>query len=275
MQILIAIALIATAYLIIYGIGRLISTITSFLKASWVVVGIGCMVIIVYLRQNSFLNYVVVALTAFLVIRLLISQAAIAIEIAAGDATTDKESYRDAIVTTYAHTYAFLVFGTLYANLTYIIAVVIGGLSFEEYKEMSWFGGTVLSYLGLSPVKWAILILAGVAFVKSYGNAKDFDIECGKQKVKHDSPNALKIYFSKHFGINISPADNSLEASQEALKKHLLSLVKDAQKSEKLTNAVLNAASFEIEEKSELLESIVSDSGLTQDEVLSYFPALR
>lgn len=275
MQALIAIAAIALVYLIIYGIGRVVATITAVLRVPWAIVGIGCITIIVYLRQNSFLNYVVVALAAFLVIRLLISQAVIAAEKVSGEAMVNKEDYREALVTTYAHAYTFLVFGTLYANLTYIVTVVIGGLSFEEYKEMSGLSGTVLNYLGLSPVKWVVLILAGVAFVKAYGNAKDFDIECGKKKVKHDPPNALKVYFSKHLGINISPANNSLEASQEALKKHILSLVKDAQKSEKLAEAVLNAASFEIDEKRELLETIASDSGLPQDEVLSYFPALR
>lgn len=276
MNILIAIGVLALCYFIVYGICRLVSGILVALKIPWAAVLISCVAIIIKLRQYSFLNYVVVLIAIVLLVRLMFMQVLNTAE----KAIDDKEDYRQTVGGAYACLLSFLVFGTLYANLNYILTVHVAGLSFEEYKDAGIFTGKILSSIGFGPLNWVILILAAVAFYQVSEKTGDLEAirSSGKKKRNEaqQKKSELESYYTKVMHIPVAPRENTVDANRAALKQYFLnSLCGQEEKAEKLTEVVLNIASLEISEPDEILEALVEDSGLPMDEILKCFPKLE
>lgn len=275
MNILIIIGLIALCYFIIYGICRLLSSILVAIKIPWAAVLIGCAAIIINLHQYSFLNYVVVFIAIVLLIRLLLAQVTNTV----GKAVGAKKERRQALGAAYASLFSFLLFGALYVNLNYILTVQVIGLSFEEYKEMGIFTGKILSIIGFGPVKWFILALAIIAFIQAFLKTSDlgtaYSSKPQEKQVVESNKSEIKNYYTKIMRIPVFPKENTVEANRIALKQYFLRCFKNQEaKAEKLAAATLNIASLEISEPSEILETLVEDSGLSMEEVLKCFPEL-
>lgn len=275
-SILIGIAIFAAIYLCVYWILKLVATILVFFKIPWAGVIAGCAVIIIFLRQYSFMNYIVVALGVALLVRLLVQQGGVAFQKYSYKLGVDKKEYHQALRAAYASIYTFLVFGALYANFNYIVTVGIGGLSFEEYKELGIFAGSMLSVFGIGPAKWIVLAPAVISLVWAYTKASDFDIECGledKEKVKPKPQTSVGNYYSDVLGISVALAENTVEASRSALLAYFKQQLAENE-AEKITEAALNAAAFEITDMQELLEMLQDESGLTAQQVKACVPAL-
>lgn len=280
MNIIIGLVIIAVCYAVVYGIASLISAVATFIKLPWLPVIVGCIAILKYLRQISIMNYVVIVLSIVVLGRLVISQITVAAQTLAAKVNVDSNDYREALGHTYASLYTFLVFGTLYVNLNYLLIVQLGGISFEEYKESGILNGQITSWLGLGPVKWVILILAAVAFIQAYHRADDFNVDCGAygllKRAQEPPANTEGNYFSGVLGIPIQLKENTVEESRSALQKYFSPLLHDdSDKVNKLTEAVLNVFSFEITDLSEILESLMEDSGLSTGEIVTCIPKLN
>ena len=279
MNIVIGVVIIAVCYAIVYGIAKLISTITTFIKIPWLPVIASCIAIFQYLRQISVMNYIIIVLAIVVLGRLVMSQLSVAAKSAAAKVTVDSSDYREALSHTYASLYTFLVFAPLYANLNYLLLVKFAGMSFEDYKGAGLFAGKFLSLYGIGPAKWVILILAIVAFAQAYHRADDFNVDCGAygllKRTQNTPASTVGNYFSDVLGIPIQLKENTVEASRSALQKHFRPLLReDSEKVNKLTEAVLNTSSFEITDLSEALETIIEDSGLSTEEILACIPKL-
>lgn len=258
MNILIIIAITALCYFLVYGICRLLSGILVAIKLPWAALIAGCVAIIVYLRHCSFLNYIVVAISLALLARLLIKQVVNML-----DGTSDiKNEYHETLSEAYAALFSFLVFGTLYANLNYILAVPIAGMSMDEYKEMGIFAGAAFSALGIGPVKWFVLALAVIAVFQVAVKTEELRTLCrikAKEKerannhkskvegqhsnvvptaapapalptensVVENQENKIGSYYSSAMGIPVFPTENTVEANHRALKEYFLPLLQN------------------------------------------------
>ncbi len=269
MNVLVVIGLIALFYFIVYGIFRLLSSILVAIKLPWAAVIVGCIAIIIKFHQYSFLNYIVVSIALILLGRLLITQ----ILNIAGRTVSDREEYHETLGESYACLFSFLSFGTLYANMNYILSVQIAELSFEEYKEAGPFAGKALSAIGFGPIKWLVLGLAAVAFFQV--SEKTTELGMINTKTKGDN-SSIKSYYSSVLGIPISLSKNTVEANRIALKKYFLPLLQNQdERAEKLAEVTLNIAAIELSEPNEILEALIEDSGLSKEEVLKCFPKLK
>lgn len=276
MNILIFIAIIAVLYLLVYGITRILASIMVFIKIPWLLLIAGCITIVLYLRQYSIMNYAVIALTVILWGRLLIAQISVNVEKLGGDKKINKREYRLALNKVYACLYTFFFYGTLYANLNYILAVQIGGVPLEEFKEMGILTGKLLSLVGFGPIRWVVLLIAIVSLVMSYSKASDFDCDCGLINAEKKPISTVGTYFSDVLGISLQAKGDSVEANRAALQAYFQPLLQnDLAKAEKLTEAVLNAASFEITAAEDLFETLEEDSGLSGTEIVACIPKLK
>jgi len=217
----------------------------------------------------------VVLIAIILLGRLLFTQA-----ITLGSGVDDKEEYSQTVKAAYASLFSFLAFGAVYANLNYILAVQIGGLTFEEYKDMGIFTGKILSTIGFGPLKWIVLALAAVGFFRVCTKTSDLGmLHSPKQqeKKKAEAPqSAISSYFAQVLGISVSPAENTVEANRCALKEYFLPILNnDEEKAGKLSEVTLNIASLEISDPREVLGALVEDSGLSVEEITKCFPKLK
>lgn len=273
MNILIAIGLIALCYFIVYGVFRLLSAILVAIRLPWAAVIAGCTAIVIHLSQYSFLNYIVVIIAIILLGRLLFKQFFNTLK------KPDKEEYHETLGEAYACVFSFLTFGTLYANLNYILSVQIAGMSVEEYKEAGFFMGKALSAIGFGPVKWFILILAAVALYQATVKTTELEMIPSSQPKDDTSVTSKKStigsYYSSVMGLPISFTENTVEANRLALKDYFFLLLQNHEEAEKLSEATLNVAAFELSDSNEILESLIADSGLSKEKILKCFPKLK
>lgn len=274
MSFVVVIIAVALFCFLIYGIAKLVAVITGFFKIQWAVLIASYVGIIVFLRQYSILNYAVIAISIIIFGRLLISQVSVIAQTTGGSKRFDKVEYRDALKKAYASNYAFIIFGSLYANLNYLLAVQVGGMTMEEYKDMSFLTGKALSLIGFGPIRWGALIIAAIFAFLAFHHASDFDINCRITDVPQTPESTVDSYFNSVLGIPLKGAMQTLEATKAALLDYFSPKV-DAEVAPKLVDAILNVASFELTDKAEILETLTEDSGLSQSEIEAVLPVLK
>ena len=271
--VIVIIAVVLFCFLI-YGIAKLLAAITGFFKIPWAVLIASYVGIIIYLRQYSVLNFAVIAISVIIFGRLLISQVSVIAQTAGGSKQVDKTGYCDALKKAYASNYTFIIFGSLYANLNYILAVHVGGMTIEEYKDMGLLAGKAISLVGFAPIKWGVLIVAAIFAFLAFHHASDFDINCHITDVPQTPESTVDSYFNSVLGIPLKGAMQTLEATKAALLDYFSPKV-DAEAAPKLVDAILNVASFELTDKAEILETLTEDSGLSQSEIEAVLPVLK
>ena len=265
---------IALLCLLIYGIARVVAAIVVFFKIPWLLLIVSYIGIIRYISQYSVLNFLVIALSVILLVRLIIAQFGVFVKKTEKTITIDRQDYRHALGRAYGSNFFFIVFGLLYANLNYLLAVQVGGLSYDEYKDLGLFAGKALSMIGFGPIKWGVLIIAGIALLWAFHCASDFSMDCGASEIKGPLQNSITKYISSHLNIQIVPAKNTLEATRDALFSYFEQQL-EGDASSRLTEAVLNVAAIEVDNRDELLELLTKDSGLSKTNIIRCIPELK
>lgn len=267
-------------YLIVYGIAKICATITVFFRIAWAVVIIACGVIVIRGGNISWMNYLVAGLSIYLLIVTLATQLRFVAQKSSKTADKNKFEYRQELRDIYTCIFTFMVFAPLYANLNYLLFVLPGSISFDEYKESGMALGIILSNAGIGPVKWLVLALAVVAFVQTYKRLGDFKASFrmaqAAQQAAMASKSSIGSYYTAVMGLPISPTENTVEANQRSLSEYFLPLLQNnEEKAEKLAKATLNIAAIEITDPGEILEALKEDSGLLEEEIKKCFPKLK
>lgn len=274
-NIILILLVVAISYFIIYGISKIIATVFASFKAAWLVLLIGAVAIIYYFFKASILNIAIVAIAAILFGIITVKKFIIRSEESSGKVRVNKSEYREAIRKAYACLYTFLIYGTLYVNISYIFSVLIAGVSLDEYKEMGILNGFVTSQLGLGPIKWFFLALAAISLIRAYIVVRDLDIACTEKPKKSPPPvTTVGNYYQKMLGIKIAPKEDTVDAVRQSLQDYFFLIVEDEEKRNKLVEAIMNAAAFETTDYEELLNDLSRDTGMDQKELLTYLPQL-
>ena len=277
MTVLIELALgLLISYFLIYWISKLLAVIATTIKIAWLVLIAGCVSILYFFLKGSWLNIFVVGVCGVLYVILVIKIFAVT-AIRKSAKKFNKADYNDDIRMAYACLYTFLVFGSLYVNVSYIFIVLLGEVPLEEYKEMGILTGFATSQIGLGPIKWFLLALALISLYRAYKAVDDVDTDYTIKEKKHVSPppdTTVLDYYAQVLGIKIAPKDNSVDAIREALRDYFSIIVEDEKKRDSLVEAILDAAAFETTDYEELLEDLSNSSGIDSKELLTYLPQL-
>lgn len=253
MSIVSIVLIVAAIYLVLFCVARLIATVAVWIRLPWVVLLASCIAIIYYLRSFSFLNYIVVVITVAMFVRLLISYLVVFTNRISQNMIHDNREYNRALSKIYAGLFTFLACGTLYANLNYIVLVLLAHTPYEEYKGSSFLNGEAVSLMGFGPIKLVILGVAVVALVRAYANINDFDIDFGDEKVIERPKNTLESYFSGVFGIQIEPEENTLDSAKKALQSKFAQAIPQVGNRDRFINALINVATFELTDPKEII----------------------